>query len=490
MGGLAVRCASATRERRARRPWFARCACALAALIASACVNVAPDASRSRVAEPVKAAFVVVGEGGTRIVRVITLDASCPALTVDGRAMPMRLRAGPEVVPQRPTRSDPADSKPSAFPVRVCELALAEDAAHASVARHDLVVGTRNPRRVVVVGDSGCRIKRSDNAFQACNDAAAWPFARIAAAAAAMHPDLVIHVGDYHYRENACPAGNDGCAGSPWGYGWDAWDADFFAPGEPLLSAAPWVFVRGNHESCNRAGQGWWRFLDPRPFVPNRDCNNASDDDSGDFSEPYAVPLAPGTQLIVFDSSNAGVAGLSEGDSLYQRYAPQIERALALASGVAHNVFVNHHPILGFATDPTRPPDGAYPGNASLQSVLAAYRGGALFPSNFDFLVAGHNHLFELVSFTTAHPIQLISGNGGTSHDAALPRTLGRGAAAAPGARVSAIVSTNQYGFTTLEPNPPGEDGWRARAWDESGNRLATCTLAGRTTQCTPSTFQ
>ncbi len=168
----------------------------------------------------------------------------------------------------------------------------------------------------------------------------------------------------------------------------------------------------------------------------------------------------------------------------------QTERALALAAGVAHNVFVNHHPILGFAADPTHLPDGVYPGNASLQSVLAAYGGEALFPSNVDFLVAGHNHLFELVSFTTAHPIQLIAGNGGTWHDAALPRTLSQGAGVAPGARVDFIVSTNQYGFTTLEPDPPGGGRWRAQAWDRSGKLLATCTLAGRTTRCTPSMLQ
>ena len=52
-------------------------------------------------------------------------------------------------------------------------------------------------------------------------------------------PDLVIHVGDYHYRENACPKDIAGCRDSPWGYGWDAWDADFFVPARPLLAAAP-----------------------------------------------------------------------------------------------------------------------------------------------------------------------------------------------------------------------------------------------------------
>src|SRR5438034_665211 len=38
----------------------------------------------------------------------------------------------------------------------------------------------------------------------------------VTTAAAKLKPDLVIHVGDYLYRESACLPGNQGCAGSPW----------------------------------------------------------------------------------------------------------------------------------------------------------------------------------------------------------------------------------------------------------------------------------
>ena len=157
----------------------------------------------------------------------------------------------------------------------------------------------------MVIGDTGCRIKASDNIFQACNDAAQWPFKQVAAAAAAIAPDLVIHVGDYHYRETACPAGDPACAGSPWGYGWDAWEADLFAPAQPLFAAAPWIVVRGNHESCFRAGQGWWRFLDPRPLAARQDCNSAADDSVGDYSAPYAVPLGTGRDADTQSSSSS-----------------------------------------------------------------------------------------------------------------------------------------------------------------------------------------
>ena len=116
-----------------------------------------------------------------------------------------------------------------------------------------------------MLGDTGCRIKGAT--LQACNDPAQWPFPQVAAAAASLKPDLVIHVGDYLYRESACPPGNQGCAGSPWGDNWTTWQADFFTPAQPLLAAAPIVLARGNHEDCKRAGPGWLRLQGPPPLI-------------------------------------------------------------------------------------------------------------------------------------------------------------------------------------------------------------------------------
>ena len=121
-----------------------------------------------------------------------------------------------------------------------------------------------SPQRILVVGDTGCRIKGA--ALQACNDPAPGLFRRLAAAAARLKPDLVIHVGDYLYRESACPAGNAGCAGSPWGDNWITWQADFLTPAAPLLAAAPIVLVRGNHEDCRRSGAGLLRLQGPSGF--------------------------------------------------------------------------------------------------------------------------------------------------------------------------------------------------------------------------------
>jgi hypothetical protein len=338
-----------------------------------------------------------------------------------------------------------------------------------------------------VIGDTGCRVAAADGVVRACNDPVEWPFAEIAAAAAATRPDLVIHVGDYHYRESPCPDGNAGCAGTPWGYGWDTWKADFFSPAKPLLAAAPWIFVRGNRESCNRAGQGWWRFLHPRPLAPRRDCNDAADDAIGDYSDPYAVRFSREMQFIVFDSSKAGVKPLTADDPVYKAYAMELQQAFALARQATRNLFVSHHPVLGFAPNPTVTPTGLYPGNEVLQSVLRSINGERLFPSSVQAQIAGHVHLFEMVSFGTAQPTQIISGNGGTAADVPLPLARARGSQPAPGAVIEAIVSTTQFGFLTMEQDEGGA--WRIEARDRRGQTMTTCALRGSKTRCTPETL-
>jgi hypothetical protein len=459
----------------------ARTMSAIVAALLAACAG--PDAMTPG-ADPIRAAFVVLGEGGSSIARVITTDPACPSVDVDGKRLATTIRAVPETMPLRPTKSVAAEAKPSAFPVLVCERPLPAGAARASVGGHTLPLLRHDAQRIVVVGDTGCVVQNAE--VQACNDAAAWPFARLAAAAAAKKPDLVIHVGDYHYRESACPDGNRQCIGSPWGYGWDAWAADFFAPARDLLAAAPWVFVRGNHESCNRAGQGWWRFLDPRPLVNGRDCIDASNDLRGDYSDPYVVPLSADTQLIVFDSSRVGIAPLRADNPMYAIYSVQFRRAMELARGAAHNFFVDHHPILGLATDTTKRPAGVYPGNAALQSVLAASNGPLLFPPGIDALLSGHNHLFEAVSFATGQPPQFISGNGGTWLDQPLPRPLSPDARPAADAVIATVTASSTFGFLTLQRDPVAVASWRVEAWDRDGRLLTRCALLERRTTCVP----
>jgi hypothetical protein len=161
-----------------------------------------------------------------------------------------------------------------------------------------------------------------------------------------------------------------------------------------------------------------------------------------------------------------------------------------MARSAPHNVFVDHHPILAFATDTTRRPAGVFPGNAALQSLLAASNGPLLFPSGIDILLAGHNHLFEAVGLTTGQPPQLVSGNGGGWLDEPLPHPLPPDATPARGAVVGTITSTATFGFLTLQRDAAASAVWYAEAWNQEGRLLTRCTLFERSTTCMPKELQ
>lgn len=424
-----------------------------------------------------------MGASGQILARTITDAPQCPALTADGAMLPMTERARPGTVPLRPTKSTPENSKPSAFPDRVCEAVVPIGTTVASIGSHVLPLPTKHPKRIVVIGDTGCRLKASDKAWQACNDPAAWPFARIAAQAAAWHPDLVLHVGDYLYRENACPVGEAGCAGTPWGYGWDAWNADFFSPAAPLLAAAPWIAVRGNHESCARAGQGWWRFLAHSSFEAGRDCDFAADDVRGDSSPTFAVPLGKGAQIIVMDLAISGDNPIPPADPRYAIFRQVQQDMLRLAKGHRYTFATAHYPLLGLSA-------ASKDGQISLKPVNSATLStfGIADPSfnlpGVDMLLAGHVHEWQQVDFTRDHPGQFISGMAGTQEDVVtVPPELAAGAHPAPGAEIAHFDSwTHGFGFMTLERI--GGRRWTVELHDLSGAVIRRCRIKGRHSAC------
>ncbi len=452
-----------------RRPVAAARACLAALLL------MLPLRAASAETE-VSAAWVVLGVSGQAVARVLTPAAACPDILLDGKPTPMSLRVAAGTIPQRPTASAPADSKPASFPLNTCEYPLPGDTRRAAVGGVSLPVPRESPQRIVVIGDSGCRLKESDGIWQDCADPEAWPFAQIARVAAGFNPDLVVDVGDYQYRESPCPAGKPGCQGSPWGYGWDAWEADFFRPAAPLLAAAPWVVARGNHEECARGGQGWFRFLDPRPYDAARTCNDPANDGNADYSEPYAVPLGPDSQIIVFDSAKAGKAPLDPGKArdaaVFAKYRAQFQevRRLAGRPGIL-SMFVDHHPLLGLSP---KGADSVFGGNRALLSVMKAANGAAYYPPGVQVALHGHTHLFEAINFASDHPAAFLSGNGGDHADRPLPDPLPAEAAPAEGVTIDRITDSNTFGFLLLDRQ---QEGWTFKAYRRDGSLMTTCLL-------------
>ena len=144
--------------------------------------------------------------------------------------------------------------------------------------------------------------------FRRCNDPVQFPLATISNFVASFSPDLIVHVGDYYYRENACPtasAGNGtttGCGGSPYGDNWASWNADWFTPARAMMAAAPLALTRGNHESCARGNMGWFTLLDPEAYTAAAiSCSAGS---VYDFTPPYIINAGQ-VSLLMFDSSYA-----------------------------------------------------------------------------------------------------------------------------------------------------------------------------------------
>lgn len=466
-------------------PAPARLLPALASLVSICILGACASSGRAPEAMPDHGSmYVVLGDGGVPVARVVTSAQSCPNIRIDGTDFLMTARARAETLPLRPTRSAVEDSKPSVFPMLTCEKFIPPKSAKVSVDGRELPMPPATVNRIVVIGDTGCRIKHADNAAQPCNDINQYPFAAVASAAAKWHPDLVVHVGDYLYRENACPSGNAGCAGSPWGYGWDAWNADFFKPAEPLLRAAPWVMVRGNHESCARGGQGWWRLIDPRPLLPGRDCVLPANDENGDYGDPYAVPLGNSAQLIVLDSSNTQNGPIKPGDIRSIKYADMYRKMDILSQHANYNIGVNHHPILGFAAKEKEAGKVTLlPGNSGLQSVFGTIN-PLLLPPRMNAMLSGHVHVWEEVSFSSPHPTQFIAGFSGTAEDTVpLPAELPAGESPAPGAIVEHFSSwVNGFGYMTMERR--SADQWDVKIWNTAGKQVNACRIVGKNSVC------
>lgn len=371
--------------------------------------------------------------------RVAVSGAACPMIVVDGHARPMAERAPPS----------------TAFPVRLCVASLPARARRISVLGEAMPRPTRAPARIVVFGDTGCRVLH--RTVQDCRDPEAWPFARVARAAAAQHPDLVIHVGDYLYRETPCPAQAAGCAGSPSGDRWATWRADFFTPAAPLLETAPWILVRGNHEECHRAGHGWTRLLSAAPF-PGGDACALNE-------PPYAVPM-DGLRFIVFDDANA--PDPTADAALVPTYRRDFARVVQLAQGPSW--LLMHRPLRGILRLPSGQVTG---GNATL---LAAR---PVLPRAVALLLAGHIHAFEAINYAGGLPPQFIVGTGGDLLDQAPADLAG---IAVGGARVTHGLSLPGFGFLLLTRQSAGQ--WHAEVFTPSGRVERRCRFAARRISC------
>ena len=378
-------------------------------------------------------------EGGLDVRSITAPGMSCPEVVADGTALTSRTGA--------------ADDKD--FPVQVCiahapatARAIAVDGLPVSVLPNEI-------RRIVVIGDTGCRLKGSFT--QDCNDPVKWPFAVVARLAAARRPDLVIHVGDYHYRETPCPDTQPGCAGSPHGDNWAVWQKDFFDPAAPLLAAAPWVLVRGNHELCRRGGHGWFRLLDPHP-----DASACTD-----TTAPYALRIG-GLNLLLFDGADADDDKADP--AKVALYRDQLGTLLGKALPRAW--LLTHRPVWALAQGPDVKPGSTL--NATEQAAIRD-----LVPAGLDMVVSGHVHDFTGYDFGPSRPAQLVVGEGGDASDE-ISQPVNPGIDI-DGVKLRQGLAIPDYGYVVLHRT---KQGWSGTVHALTDQVLARCRLHEREIAC------
>lgn len=386
--------------------------------------------------------WVEMGPNNAWIVRAITTAKTCPKITVNNKQILM----------------DVHNAASPQFNVTTCQKTIPNTTTQLIIDHHSLALPKKDPKKIVLIGDTGCRLKTGAT-IQSCDNPKQWPFSLVAKNAAAWHPDLVIHVGDYYYRESACPKGNKGCAGSPHGDDWPTWQADFFKPAQALLKAAPWVMTRGNHEDCTRGGEGWRRFLDPFAF---QKCL--------DHSPLYDIQLGK-VKVFIIDSANANdfIAPPAQ-VNLYENYLSTINKDPAQEKWI-----ISHKPFWFVYNDNQL--------NKNLQqhfmnTLETAWHN--LEPKNVKLVFSGHIHRFQTLNFDNERPAQVIVGASGTELDAGLKHHDIANFNVA-NADVAQGISISHFGYMTMEQTATG---WIAQMRSPDSKVLANCTFANKSFIC------
>lgn len=360
-------------------------------------------------------------------------------------------------------RALPSDS----FPVLVCQQRLGGEPVQLPGMARPVAAPPTAVRTIMAIGDTGCRAAEQD-----CADPSEWPFAAVASAALQAKADLAVHVGDYIYRETVRDCGGY----LPCGDNWKAWHADWFQPAGELLSAAPWVFARGNHEDCTRGGTGWFVFFDPRD-VP------AGPDRCADTTDPYAVAVPGVGTLLIMDTACApwystgcwpldGQNDVARADSAY---AGQMARLPSLIPAGEPAWLLTHVPV--WARDYPGQPDSI--GSSVLQAALRRTFSNGEFPPAVALSLYGHVHAWQALDFAAPRTPILVLGDGGTSESDGLPPSL---PPTAGGVAVEGYQASLAFGYTVLQA---GAGGWTARLVALPGTgQGATCTLADGQLRC------
>lgn len=439
--------------------------------------------------------------GGNIIYARVVIDspnATCPTLNGDDNSLlTTSLRR------LNPTATG-LQVKPENFPVTVCEAVMREGVSYTnSAVGVSLDKVTLDVKQVQVYGDSGCKIDDCPSGTPSTE------FKALSDKGATQPVDLILHMGDFNYRgtsahfatlngnkiyaydagdtpnpQPTCSYDDDyysqNAGDSPKPDEWSYWRDDFFTSATSLLPKAPWVFSRGNHELCSRAGPGWFYFLGPGSSLAGSGQSQMQCPDQGQsldsppksaagrvqMIEPYMVSLS-NFQVWVTDSANA-CDDFSQ-TPLTAQYQTQFETLASTLSVTANTPtwVMGHRPIWGYQ-------GGTGSINNMLQTALNNTQAGEL-PSAVQLSLAGHMHIYESLTFfddnkqPTGRPPQIVVGNSGVS----LSGAPGSGSQSNVDGQTADYNSAQTFGFLQMTVGQQGV--WQGQVIEADGTKIAQC---------------
>ncbi len=390
-------------------------------------------------------------------------------------------------------------ARPAFTTVKVCSAAIPAGITSASVGGRTIPAAIpANVTRIGILADTGCRVEAGR--IQDC--AKAWPLAPIAARLASLKPQVILNPGDYYYREAACPPANVAqcgvnppvapIAGMPFDDSAHGWMTDAINPMSAMFPVAPIAFLRGNHEACNRAGNGFFLFFDPRPTTAAT-CEPIA---VGQKPVP-ATPAVTDTWAFSLNVATNRKLKVAMVDSAYgsddkvTNWVPNQAKAylqahlLTAKQAGVESWLMTHRPIFG------RQAGNGFAPNFTpwVSNDQAAASKGVL--DNYQMILSSHIHLMQAVQIP-GQPPNLVVGNGGTMLDANTsysipsfgPLAKSNGQAIDPNfppyPTASAMWTKVVFGFGLATAAQP-RNSWNFSMQLPSGTVFGTCALANPT---------
>ena len=420
------------------------------------------------------------------IARVVVngVGSHCPALVSNTG----------DIAPVLKARINP---DPVNFRITVCE-ALYTSTTGMNISDSDFTLPAvkKNPAKIIVLGDTGYKTSQLTPGT--------WKFPALATRAAKQNPDIVLHMGDYNYSGtpgnievnggsvSVYDAGDNttqGLCKIPGAYygqnspgstspdNWTDWQSNFFEPAKSLLAAAPWVFTRGNHELCSRAGPGWFYLLDSNSpllgkYAAQLSCPATNNHDPIVLSPPYVVNLGT-LNLAVLDSANACDSGLLNSEDYVNQFY-LMRNLLNQAPDAGHTWLQSHRPFWGVDKLDSNGACGSDPANpyCYVNQTLQYADGKTALSKRLDLVVSGHMHRFQLVSFESGtHAQQLIVGNGGVELGKQHPKKTTK---LIIDSEKATVLGVDKFGYMVLKLQ---KQGWTGKLFGEK-KKLLKCDSA------------